>query len=390
MSGAFVALLFALFGATLVGVAVFPRRSLLVALIGCGAIVAARLASGRLDWAWHLAGEWAKVVNLFALLVGFAVVADHFEQSHLPERLPRVLPRGAPGCFALLAAVWLLSGVLDNIAAALIGATAASRLFARVHVGYAAAIVAAANAGGAGSVIGDTTTTMIWLDGVSARALAPAFLGAAVALLVFGTVAALQQARFGAMVEEAPHRPPIDKVRLGIVAATITALALTNVVASRMLGSRADALPLLGGSMCAVLAVGALVRPINWSTARHAARGALFLVALVVSASLLPVEALPRPSVATTVGLGFVSAVFDNIPLTKVALVQGGYDWPVLAYSVGFGGSMVWFGSSAGVAVAEVLPVVRSVGTWVRHGWHIPLAFLAGHAVMRLVLGWNP
>jgi hypothetical protein len=231
---------------------------------------------------------------------------------------------------------------------------------------------------------------MIWLDGVSARALAPAFLGAAVALLVFGTVAALQQARFGAMVEEAPHRPPIDKVRLGIVAATITALALTNVVASRMLGSRADALPLLGGSMCAVLAVGALVRPINWSTARHAARGALFLVALVVSASLLPVEALPRPSVATTVGLGFVSAVFDNIPLTKVALVQGGYDWPVLAYSVGFGGSMVWFGSSAGVAVAEVLPVVRSVGTWVRHGWHIPLAFLAGHAVMRLVLGWNP
>jgi Na+/H+ antiporter NhaD/arsenite permease-like protein len=32
---------------------------------------------------------------------------------------------------------------------------------------YLTAVVAAANAGGAGSVIGDTTTTMIWIAGVS-------------------------------------------------------------------------------------------------------------------------------------------------------------------------------------------------------------------------------
>ena len=37
----------------------------------------------------------------------------------------------------------------------------------QVHIGYLAAIVAASNAGGAGSVIGDTTTTMMWLAGVS-------------------------------------------------------------------------------------------------------------------------------------------------------------------------------------------------------------------------------
>jgi len=43
--------------------------------------------------------------------------------------------------------------------------------------------------------------------------------------------------------------------------------------------------------------------------------------------------------------------VFDNIPLTRLALEQGGYDWAALAYAVGFGGSMLWFGSSAGVAV---------------------------------------
>jgi hypothetical protein len=48
--------------------------------------------------------------------------------------------------------------------------------------------------------------------------------------------------------------------------------------------------------------------------------------------------------------------VFDNIPLTALALKQGGYDWGFLAYAVGFGGSMIWFGSSAGVALANMFP----------------------------------
>ena len=48
--------------------------------------------------------------------------------------------------------------------------------------------------------------------------------------------------------------------------------------------------------------------------------------------------------------------MFDNIPLTALALKQGGYDWGFLAYAVGFGGSMIWFGSSAGVALANLYP----------------------------------
>ena len=51
-----------------------------------------------------------------------------------------------------------------------------------------------------------------------------------------------------------------------------------------------------------------------------------------------------------------MSAVFDNIPLTALALKQGGYDWGFLAYAVGFGGSMIWFGSSAGVALSNMYP----------------------------------
>ena len=64
--------------------------------------------------------------------------------------------------------IFVLSSFLDNIAAALIGGTIAGVVFrGKVHIGYLAAIVAASNAGGSGSVVGDTTTTMMWIDGVS-------------------------------------------------------------------------------------------------------------------------------------------------------------------------------------------------------------------------------
>ena len=85
-----------------------------------------------------------------------------------------------------------------------------------------------------------------------------------------------------------------------------------------------------------------------------------------------------------------VSSIFDNIPLTKMALDQGGYDWALLAYAVGLGGAMVWFGSSAGVAVAGLFPEARSVLKWLRQGWHVPVAFVIGYFALYGVHGWHP
>ena len=105
---------------------------------------------------------------------------------------------------------------------------------------------------------------------------------------------------------------------------------------------------------------------------------------------MMPVEQLPPASAQVALGLGFVSAIFDNIPLTALALKQGGYDWGFLAYAVGFGGSMIWFGSSAGVALSNMYPQAKSVGNWLRYGWHVALAYVVGFAVMAAVLGWHP
>jgi len=132
------------------------------------------------------------------------------------------------------------------------------------------------------------------------------------------------------------------------------------------------------------------IRKPEWSLLPDAFKGSVFLLSLVMCASMMPVEELPPASMLTALGLGFVSAVFDNIPLTALAIKQGGYDWGFLAYAVGFGGSMIWFGSSAGVALSNMFPEAKSVGNWLRHGWHVALAYVVGFAVMAAVLGWHP
>ena len=51
---------------------------------------------------------------------------------------------------------------------------------------------------------------------------------------------------------------------------------------------------------------------------------------------------------------------------------------------------MVWFGSSAGVALSNMFPEGKSVGNWLRHGWHVALAYVVGFSVLYFTLGWNP
>jgi Na+/H+ antiporter NhaD/arsenite permease-like protein len=105
---------------------------------------------------------------------------------------------------------------------------------------------------------------------------------------------------------------------------------------------------------------------------------------------MMPVHKLPDASWKVALGLGFVSAVFDNIPLTALALNQGGYDWGFLAYAVGFGGSMIWFGSSAGVALSNMYPEGKNAIAGLRGGWDVTLAYVIGFFVMLAVLGWHP
>jgi hypothetical protein len=35
-------------------------------------------------------------------------------------------------------------------------------------------------------------------------------------------------------------------------------------------------------------------------------------------------------------------------------------------------------------------PQAKSVGSWLRHGWHVALAYVVGFAALMLTLGWQP
>jgi len=389
---------FVLFAAVLAGVALVHRHALKTAVGGAIVIALYKIAAspfktgaGLAGFGAHLAHEWVILINLLLLLLGFALLADLFEKSEVPAVLPRFLPDDWKGAFVLLALVFVLSSFLDNIAAAMIGGAIANTVFrGRVHIGYLAAIVAASNGGGSGSVVGDTTTTMMWIAGISPLEVLEAFIGAGVALAVFGVPAAIRQHAYSPIAKDADPSAHIDWVRVGIVAFILLLAIAVNVTINTRFNGVSDAFPFLGAAVWVAIALTMALRAPNWRLLPGAFKGSVFLLSLVLCASMMPVERLPAASWQTALGLGFLSAVFDNIPLTALAIKQGGYDWGFLAYAVGFGGSMIWFGSSAGVALANMYPQARSVGQWLRHGWFVAVAYVIGFFVMLALIGFHP
>jgi len=388
---------FILFALTLFGVAVFHKQTFWVAITGLSVIILYKIIfiSGY-PFAEHFfgdnsildqlkdksmrQGEWGILLNLLGLLLGFALLAKIFEESGVPDILPKYLPNDWKGPFVLLVFVFILSSFLDNIAAAMIGGTIALVVFKnKVHIGYIAGIVAASNAGGSGSVVGDTTTTMMWIDGVSAFNVLHAYVAAAVALIIIAWFAAHQQDKFERITADVKPGVKIDWMRLLIVLMILVGAILSNIYYD---------MPALG--VWIAIIIGALIRKMPWHEVSGSIKGSVFLLCLVTAASLMPVETLPSASWMTAFILGFVSAVFDNIPLTKLCLEQGHYDWGMLAYAVGFGGSMIWFGSSAGVAITNKFPDARNVMLWLRKGWHVTLAYIVGFFVLLFIMGWEP
>jgi Na+/H+ antiporter NhaD/arsenite permease-like protein len=388
---------FIIFGMILTGVALFHRHTFYVALSGLVVLILFKLIfDPSFSFHDHLLGkepflkqltditlregEWPILFNLAGLLLGFAILSKIFEESGVPDILPKYLPEDWKGPLLLLVFVFLLSSFLDNIAAALIGGTIAIALFKnRVHIGYIAALVAASNAGGSGSVVGDTTTTIMWIDGVSALNVLHGFIASGVALIIFSWFAAHQQDKYQRIQKIRHTNSKIDWIKLFIVLLILIGAIISNILYN---------MPALG-VWIAILA-GSIFRPVPWKEIPGAIKGTIFLLSLVTCASMVPVEELPDASWLTAFSLGFLSAVFDNIPLTKICLEQGHYDWGMLAYTVGFGGSIIWFGSSAGVAITNKFQESRHVFKWVRYGWHIVVAYIIGFFFLYLIVGWDP
>ena len=86
---------FIIFATTLLGVALFHHSTFTVALGGLAAITLYKLffagfktGAGLTGLALHLGHEWVTLANLFFLLMGFALLSKHFEDSGVPRMLP--------------------------------------------------------------------------------------------------------------------------------------------------------------------------------------------------------------------------------------------------------------------------------------------------------------
>lgn len=356
---------------TLVGIAVFYKNTTDVAIIGTASLVLFKLWFDPSFTLQTLSSpayidQYLGLINLAGMLFGFGILADCFEKSNLPSRIPKIIPNNFLGGVLLLLLIFVISTFLDNIAAAMIGFAIAYTIYdKKVHIGYIAAIVAASNAGGAGSVVGDTTTTIMWIAGKDPLEIIYAFIPALISLFIFSFIASKQQQKWSPMSLSGHSTEKIDWIKLGLVLFILVLCIWANTVFH---------FPALG--IWIAIYIGHFFTKLDWKINSNSISSTIFLLVLVFSANLIPIGNLPEPSTLSTFSLGLVSSVFNNIPLTQLCLEQGGYNWSLLSFAVGFGGSMIWFGSSAGVAVCDMEPKARSMVTWVKCGWHVILAYI--------------
>jgi len=388
---------FILFGIVLAGVGIFHHHTFRIAVTGAIVIALWKIftspfheGAGLSGFGIHVEHEWVILVNLFLLLMGFALLARHFEESGVPAMLPRYLPNDWKGAWILLVAIAFISSFLDNIAAALIGGAVAHIVFkGRVHIGYIAGIVAASNAGGAFSVVGDTTTTMMWIAGVRPGEVFEALLATVVAVIFLIPLAITQQ-KYQPIEANPDKDAKIDWTRVGVVLSILALAVIVNIVANTQFYELSNKAPFLGLAVWAAILATAGLRKPEWKLLPENLKGTIFLLSLVLCASMMPVEKLPGASWQTAFGLGFTSAIFDNIPLTALALTQGGYDWGFLAFAVGYGGSMIWFGSSAGVALSNMYPEAKNTKNYLRHGYWVAIGYVIAFFVLLQVRGFHP
>jgi len=85
------------------------------------------------------------------------------------------------------------------------------------------------------------------------------------------------------------------------------------------------------------------------------------------------------------VGVGFLSAIVDNVPVMSAVLKSSPdiplAQWMLVTLTAGVGGSMISFGSAAGVGVMGKLKGVYTFGAHMKYSWTIIIGYFASIAV---------
>jgi len=304
---------------------------------------------------------------------------------------------------------WLsffISPVADNLTTALILSTVLLTIDNKNKsflVPGAINIVVAANAGGAWSPFGDITTLMVWVANKGAFS---EFLYLFPAAFLGWLLTAFLLSRFVPKGTPPFHadekRVEISEGGKGIIAL----FALT--IAMAVLSHQVLHLPAMWGMMFGLALLKMYVYKINRSPSATqlnafswiakiendtllfffgilAAVGGLHFLGYLEYFTKLYDDFGPT---ATNVGVGFLSSIVDNVPVMSAVLkadpnmgAETTAQWMLVTMTAGIGGSLISFGSAAGVGVMGKMSGIYTFNSHIKYAWTVLAGYILSIAV---------
>ncbi len=300
---------------------------------------------------------------------------------------------------------FFLSPIADNLTTALILATVLITIEQKNKaflVPGAINIVVAANAGGAWSPFGDITTLMAWTEGkgefVDFLFLFPAaIIGYLVTAYLLSRVVPNTVPEIDLSKEVEPEMAMGAKVVMGLGIFTIFSAVMSHQILH---------LPAMWGMMFGLallkmydyhlkikhgesFGVFEAIAKIENNTLMFffgilAAVGALYFIGWLALAAVVYDPSVLGPTLSN-IAVGFISAIVDNIPVMSAVLkanpTMGLDQWMLVTLTAGVGGSLISFGSAAGVGVMGKLPGIYTFGSHMKYSWTVFAGYVASISV---------
>lgn len=347
----------------------------------------------------HLILEIAEI--FFFLLVAMTFIETLIERGVFELMKYKLVSKG----YTYKKLFWLtgllaffISPVADNLTTALILSTVLFTIDKRnisFLVPGAINIVVAANAGGAWSPFGDITTLMAWTAGkgefVDFLFLFPAsILGWGVTAFLLSKSVPDGQPPFDASTEK---QPVVKDGGMGTVYLGIATIVIA------VLGHQFFHFPAMWGMMfgLAILKLFSIQLKktgkdgfnIYQSMEKIENDTLLFFFGILSAVGALHFLGFLHyihdlygmvGSTAANIGVGFLSAIVDNVPVMS-AILKSSPDmdvaqWMLVTMTAGVGGSLISFGSAAGVGVMGRLHGIYTFGSHMKHAWTILVGYI--------------
>ncbi len=315
------------------------------------------------------------IVEIIDYFDGFATI-KRFIRTNVKVRLLWI--------FSILA--FILSAIIDNLTATIVLITILQKVIGdrSTRLWFAGLIIVAANAGGAWSPIGDVTTTMLWIGAkVSTPELIKFLLIPSIVCMVVPTLIASRYQAFKGTIETTET----DKGAASPYGSRMLYLGLGSILFVPVFKTITHLPPYVGMMLSlAIVATFAEIysnskfslsnidktadehavhSPVHAALTKIELPSILFFLGILMAVGALEslgllfnfagqlTEAIPNMDVVVSL-FAMISAVIDNVPLVAASMgmfSQGPDDplWHAIAFAAGTGGSMLVFGSAAGV-----------------------------------------